>query len=195
MGKRILADVQDVEDQIRGDDKRVSGNIRITAPYTFGSYLLTPILSQFIHQNPAISLDLSLTERQVDLTEEGFDIAFRIQKSESSQLICRHISTVQMVICASPSYLINAPALTTHQDLKIHNCLRYVRSPSWSLSKDGRNFEIMPEGNISTNSGENLKEFLIAGQGVGYLPYFLAHHALEAGTLVEVLPDYKGPNP
>jgi len=191
--KRILADVENVEDQVRSEDKGVSGNIRITSPDTFGSYLLTPIFAQFMEENPGITLDLNLTERQVDLIEDGYDVAFRIMREEDKQHISRKLSSVRMVTCASPDYLkaVNLP-LETHRDLKHHNCLIYARSPTWRFVKDGRHIDFMPEGSVSTNSGENLRQFAIAGQGIIHLPFFLAYHALKKGRLVPVLKDYEG---
>jgi len=155
--KRILADVENLEEQVRGEEKRVSGHIRITAPDTFGSYLLTPIFAQFMEENPGITLDLNLTERNVDLIEEGFDLAFRIMPVEDKQHITQKLSTVRMTTCASPHYLKNSKPLRNHRDLKHHNCLRYARSPTWHLIKNGRNFDFTPEGTVTTNSGENLR--------------------------------------
>jgi len=190
--KRILVDIENLEDQVRGEERRVSGHIRITTPDTFGSYLLTPIFAQFMEENPGITLDLNLTERQVDLIEEGFDLAFRIMPIEDSQYISQKLSTVRMVTCASPGYLKAGNPLTDHKDLKHHNCLRYARSPTWYLIKNGRSFEFTPEGTLTTNSGENLRQFAIAGQGIVHLPYFLVHHSLSKGRLVQVLSDYEG---
>ena len=192
--KRILADIETVEEQVRGDDKRVSGNIRITAPDTFVSYLLTPIFAQFMEQNPGITMDLNLTEKQVDLVEDRFDLAFRIMSVEDNLHITQLLSSVRMVTCASPTYLkkTNKP-LKTHKDLKHHNCLRYTRSPIWNLVKDGRHYEFAPQGNLTTNSGENLRQFAIADQGVIHLPYFLTYHAIQKKRLVPVLTDYEGP--
>jgi len=190
--KRILADIETVEEKLRGEEKRVSGHIRVTAPDTFGSYLLTPIFAQFLEENPGITLDLNLTERQVDLVEEGFDLAFRIMPVEDNQHISRKLSVVRMITCASPQYLKSSGPLKSHKDLKHHNCLRYTRSPTWTLIKGGKSFEYTPVGTITTNSGENLRQFAIAGQGVIHLPYFLAYHALSKGRLVEVLTDYEG---
>lgn len=191
--KRILTDVEEVEDQVRSEDKGVSGNIRITAPDTFGSYLLTPIFAQFMEENPGITLDLNLTERHVDLVEDGFDLAFRIMPTEDNQHISRKLSSVRMVTCASPGYLKKtSKPLENHKDLKHHNCLKYTRSPIWHFSKNGRHFEFTPEGTIATNSGENLRQFAIADQGIIHLPFFLAYHALKKGRLVTVLTDYQG---
>jgi len=189
--KRILTDIEDIEDQVRTEDKRISGNIRITAPDTFGSYVLTPIFAQFLEDNPAITLDLNLTEREVDLVEEGYDLAFRIALQARNNA-AQKLSTIRMVICASPGYLKSNPPLKDHKDLKHHNCLKYTHSPSWNLLKDGRNFEISPSGTISTNSGENLRQFAIAGRGIIFVPYFMVYHAIQKGRLVEVLPDYEG---
>ena len=190
--KRILVDVETVEEGLRGDEKRVSGHIRITAPDTFGSYLLTPVFSQFMEENPDITLDLHLTERTVDLVEEGFDLAFRIKPTNDSHHIWRRLSTVRMVACASPGYLRNMDKpLLDHKDLKHHSCLKYTRSPTWHFIKNGRNYEFTPNGRITTNSGENLRQFAIANQGIIYSPYFLVYHALLKKRLVQVLPDYE----
>jgi len=191
--KRILADVESVEEEVRGDDKRVSGNIRITAPDTYGSYLLTPIFAQFLEENPGITLDLNLTERQVDLIEDGYDLAFRIMPEKDSQHVSQLLSSIRMVTCASPAYLkaVKAP-LKSHKDLKNHNCLIYTRNPTWRLIKNGRNFDFTPQGNITTNNGENLRQFAIAGQGVIHVPYFLVYHVLRKKRLVRVLHDYDG---
>lgn len=191
--KRILADVETVEEDLRGAEKKVSGHIRITAPDTFGSYLLTPIFSQFMEDNPDITLDLHLTERSIDLVEEGFDLAFRIKAVEDRQHKWTKLSSVRMVTCASPAYLKRkAKPLNTIKDLKKHNCLSYTRSPTWHFTKGGKSYEFMPEGRITTNSGENLRQFAIAGQGIIYLPYFLAYYALSKGQLVTVLSEYEG---
>lgn len=193
--KRILADVETVEEDLKGEEKRVSGHIRITAPDTFGSYLLTPIFTQFMNENPGITLDLHLTERTVDLVEDGFDLAFRIKPTEDRQHKWTKLSTIRMVTCASPGYLEKSgKPLRDHRDLKHHNCLKYTRSPTWNYRKDGRNIEFMPEGNVTTNSGENLRQFAIADHGIIYIPYFLAYHALTKKRLVMVLNDYEGQN-
>jgi DNA-binding transcriptional LysR family regulator len=189
--KRILSDVGAAEDQVRQTENQVSGNIRLTAPDSFGSYLLTPIFAAFMEENPGITLDLNLTERQVDLVEEGYDLAFRISPAHDEKHITQKLSSVHMVTCASPAYLKQHGSPATIKDLKHHNCLLYVRSPVWHLVKDGRVHEFMPEGNIRTNSGENLRQFAVAGVGIIHLPYFLAYHALAKGRLVEVLPDYQ----
>ncbi|WP_051279884.1 LysR family transcriptional regulator [Hellea balneolensis] len=193
--KRILADVETVEEGLRGDEKKVSGHIRITAPDTFGSYLLTPIFSQFMDENPDITLDLHLTERSIDLVEEGFDLAFRIKPTEDRQHKWTKLSSVRMVACASPSYLKEAnKPLNDLKDLKYHNCLIYTRSPTWHFVKNGKAYEFTPEGRITTNSGENLRQFALAGQGIIYLPYFLAYYAISKKQLVTVLNDYEGRN-
>ena len=191
--KRILADVETVEEALKGEEKSVSGHIRITAPDTFGSYLLSPIFTQFMTENPGITMDLHLTERSVDLVEEGFDLAFRIKPTEDRQHEWTRLSSVRMVTCASPAYLKKSgKPLKEPRDLKHHNCLKYTRSPSWHFIKDGRSFEFMPEGNVTTNSGENLRQFAIADQGVIYVPYFLVYHALAKKRLVMVLEEFEG---
>ncbi len=190
--KKILSDVRAMEDTARHESQRLSGHIRLSAPETFGSYTLTPIIATFMAKHPDIIIEINLTERLVDLIEERVDIAFRAGPMKDSSLVARMIGEAKMIICASPDYLEKNGEPTSHIDLKNHKCLRYSRGPTWSLMKGGRQYSFTPRDHIVTNSGETLRQFAIAGQGIGLMPTMLVQQALAKGSLVQTMTDYGG---
>lgn len=189
--KKILSDVQNMEDKVRHQSQTLSGHIRLSAPETFGSYTLTPVIAEFMEKHPNIIIEITLTERLVDLIEERVDIAFRAGFLKDSSLTARMIGEAKMTVCASPSYLEKYGAPKSHLDLKNHKCIRYSRGRSWDFIKDGRRHSFSPREHIVSNSGETIRQFAIEGQGIGYMPTMLVQHALNKGQLVRILKDYE----
>jgi len=141
--------------------------------------------------HPNISIDLTLTERVVDLIEDRVDLAFRTGAFKpSSRLVASKIGEAQTMLCASPDYLEKYGTPSSHLDFKNHKCLCYARNPKWRLQKDGRWYEYMPNGHIVTNSGETIREFCIRGQGIAFMSSMLAEFAVKKGRLVQIMPDY-----
>jgi len=188
--KKILSDVEEMEDNVRADNQNLSGLIRLSATDTFGSYILSPVISKFMTLHPDILIDFTLTERFVDLIEERVDIAIRTGPINDNSLVAQSIGATKMMIYASPDYLETYGAPQTHLDIKKHKCLEYTRSPKWRLSKDNRNYEFVPKAHLTTDSGESLREFCIRGQGLAFMPIMLAEFAFKKGRLVKVLEDY-----
>lgn len=194
--KKILSDVQIMEDKARSDSHNLSGHIRLSAPDTFGSYTLTPVLAKFMDKHPNIVIELNLTERYVDLVEERVDIAFRTGHMEDSTLVAQTIGEASMMVCASPAYLEKYGEPETHQDLKKHRCIQYTRSPKWRLKKGSRWYEFTPKNHLFIDSGECVREFSIRGQGIAFMPSMLADFAVKKGRLVQILKSYEcGPMP
>lgn len=188
--KKILADVEIMEDQVRQDSRSLSGLIRVAAPDTFGSYTLTPVLSKFMNMHPDIVIEVKLTERYIDIIEERVDLAFRTGDVKESRLSVQVIGEAGVSIFASPEYIEKYGAPQTHSDLKKHKCITYTRSPTWRLEKDGRTYEFMPAPHVLTDNGENMREFCIRGQGLASMPSTLAEFAVNKGRLQRVLTDY-----
>lgn len=188
--KKILADVETIEEQLRGDSQSLSGLIRISASETFGSYTLVPVIAKFMALHPGIVIDLSITERFVDLVEERTDLCFRTGHLKHSGLVGKTIGEAKMMVCASPDYFEKYGEPQSHQDLKTHKCLRFARSPLWRLYKNDQSYEFTPRDHIMTDSGESLREFAIRGQGLAYMPNTLGGIALKKGRLVKTLKDY-----
>lgn len=191
--KKILLDVQAMEDISQQDNPTLSGLIRISAPDTFGSYTLTPIIAKFMDMHPNIIVDINLTERYVDIIEERVHLAFRTGNGSDnkSQFSVQVIGKAAMAVYASPKYLEKNGYPENHRQLKNHKCIRYTRSPMWKFNHDGRAYEFTPQPYIMTDSGENLREFCIRGQGLAYMPSSLADFAAKKGRLKRVLTHYQ----
>jgi len=190
--KKIIATVDKMEDKARRDNQRLSGLIRISAPDTFGSYILSPVIAKFMDMHPDIIIDMNLTERFVDLIEERVDLAFRIGQIKDNNLVAHNIGETKMVICASPDYLDKYGTPKSHHDLKNHKCLLYSRNPKWRLYKKNRLYKFTPKSPLITNNGETVREFCIGGQGIAFIPMILADFPISKNRLVETLTDYKG---
>lgn len=189
---RVLSDIHEMEDTVRGEATRVAGQICITAPPSFGAYALTPIVSRFMGENPGVTIKMHLTEENVDLISEGIDIAFRMGPLKDSRLLARKIGEANMVVCAASSYL-DARGRPEHPDeLVHHDCLTYTRLPIWHLHRGEEMHSIDPDGSVETNSGESLLEFTLKGWGIAQMPDIVVRKPLKAGKLETVLTDYKG---
>ena len=189
--KKILADIEAMEDYTRQETQKLSGLIRVSSPDTFGSYTLAPILSKFMDMHPAIIIEMNLSERFVDIIEERVDVAFRTGHMSDSSLVTQTLGSAQTGIFASPRYLEQHGIPQTHVDLKNHKCITYTRSPKWKFSKEGRNYSFTPRNHLLTDSGENMREFCIRGQGLANMPSMLAEFALKKSRLAPVLTDYE----
>lgn len=189
---RILSDVSELESVTRKSDKAVSGRIRLSAPMTYACSSLAPIIAQFMNDNPSVEIELVLTETTLDLVGDGIDLAIRVGNLKDSRLISRKITTMAHIICASPTFLKAHASIHELDQLHDVNCLKFKYTPIWNLIRGGKDYKFTPKGSLVSNSGEALREFAIAGQGVTFLPEFLAGPALLQGKLIRVLPDYAG---
>jgi DNA-binding transcriptional LysR family regulator len=135
-----------------------------------------------------------LNDRQVDLVEEGYDVAIRIARLTDSSLIARRLTPIRIVLCASPDYLRRHGTPRVPADLSGHNCLLYAYALApldWVLiGHDGGEVSVRVSGTMTANNGHALMAAAIAGQGIIRQPTFIVGDALRLGELVEVLPDY-----
>lgn len=188
----ILSELSAIENIYRQEKSVVDGPISITAPITFGVSKVAPVLDEFLHLNPKVQLSLSLAEHNMDLVQAGLDIAIRIGNLNNSSLKIRKLSDVQLVLCASPEFLEKCPPLKHVKDLELVNTLRYRWTPKWKFTRGGETYIFTPKGTITSDSGEALLEFTIGGQGLSFLPEFIAEPALKSGSLTRVLQNYDG---
>jgi DNA-binding transcriptional LysR family regulator len=192
--KELLADVDEAEAEITSRSGEASGLLRINAPFTFGILHLGPLWGAFRSQYPNVTLDVTLADRVVDLVEEGYDVAIRIATLPSSTLISKRLTSTRMVLCASPKYIRKHGAPTHPSELAGHAVLAYTY---WS-TKDEWHFD-GPQGHVSvrtnpcihTNSGDTCRMAALAHQGIIMQPSFLVGDDLAAGTLVELMPQYR----
>jgi DNA-binding transcriptional LysR family regulator len=195
--RQVLEDVADANAAASQGASHISGRLKINAPLSFGNLHLAPLWGEFLKLHPLVELDITLTDRVVDLVEEGFDMAVRIAQQSSSSLVSRTLAHDRMVLCASPHYLRQAAPIEALADLAQHSVMAY----SWWSGGDEWRFEdaqgkphsVVTRPRLRANSGDTCRAAALADQGVIYQPQFLVGEDLRAGRLVPVLPALHGP--
>ena len=194
---QLLADLEETEAAVRSVAVEPKGTLRITCGVTFGEHYLSSAVAEFAERHPRVSFDLDLSDRAVDLVEEGFDLAIRIGPIGHQALVSRRIGTTQFVCCASPSYLARHPAPATPDDLERHECLAYTYAAvtsAWTFeSRDGTRHTPRIVPRHRTNNGRMLAELAAAGLGIVLEPDFIVAPEVRAGRLQRLLPDYLPP--
>jgi len=182
---RILADIEEAEAEVASQQLRPRGTLRLTGPLTFGRMYLGDMLASFMARYPEVELVVDLSDRMIDLVEEGFDVAIRVGVLPDSSLIARRLGPLRMVVAASPAYLQAHGTPQSVDELRDHEALRYAYTPPhWSFGPD----QTVPvKGRLESNNGEVLKAAAIAGQGILFSPRFIVDDALNDGRLVTLL--------
>lgn len=191
--RELLAEWDDAEQMISQSSASAKGTLRITSSIAFGMRRLAPLLAEFVEAQPAIKLDVSLSDRFVDLVEEGFDLAIRIGEISAPNLVARKIGDSHMVTCASASYLAKRGTPRHPQDLVAHECLIYEYMSSktvWTFrDKRGKASSVRVSGKVQSNSGSLLAAMAVAGGGIAAVPEFMVDDALRSGDLVALFSD------
>ncbi len=187
---QIISDVQEAEQAASQLTTKPRGTLKITMPVAFR---LGPVITDYLHLYPEVKLDISLSDRYVDLIEEGFDLAIRIGTLPESRLIARKLGVARSIVCASPAYLKQRGSPTQPADLTNHSCLGYTYTNSgneWHLKNKDIEEVIHIAGTIKANNGDMLRLAALNGAGLIFLPLFIVEEDLQAGRLVQVLSDY-----
>jgi DNA-binding transcriptional LysR family regulator len=190
---RLLSEVEQVEQGIAGQTSEPRGTIRLSAPLSFAVAHLGCLLPVFLQRYRDVTVEVDLSDRPVDLLNEGFDLALRIGVLEDSTLIARRLASIQRVYCASPAYLAERGTPVNPEDLHSHDCLPYGhgRQVQWRFEGQGKPLTVNVTGRMRVNNGELLKDAAIAGMGITYLPTFIVGSALKDGRLVPVLDSFR----
>lgn len=189
----VLSRLQQAVDEANGDDtESIRANLRITAPMTFGTQYLGPLLFSFMRRHPALDVTLDLDDRYVDLLAGGFDLGVRIGRLHDSSLMARALAPSPRVLCCSPDYAVRRGAPKTVADVAAHDCICYGNAsvtPYWQFEIPGtaEPEQIVVRGRIHLNNGESMRDAAIAGLGLAALPRFIAAPALRDGRLIELL--------
>lgn len=167
------------------------GHLKVSASLGFGALELAPKISQYLKLYPEVNIELSLTDRYVDIVEEGFDVAIRIGELKDSSLKARRITHFELVICASPEYLESRGHPTIPEELENHECLEFA---SWSSSSGWqtilKSVKQKPSPRYITNNGHALRNAALDGIGLILQPRALLQDDIESGRLIEILTDY-----
>ncbi|NUB45908.1 LysR family transcriptional regulator [Fertoebacter nigrum] len=190
----ILADVAEARETVMGKGGDLTGRLRVTAPQVMGLRIVAPVLGELTRQHPRLQIDLVLTDRVVDLIDEGFDLAIRMGEQRGASLIGRKIAPLHAVLVASRDYLERAGTPKTPADLTTHDCIGYSGGGDWQFRHGRRWVAVRPRGQLRTDSGDAIVQWAASGLGIGHVPAFLVQDRLNDGSLVELLADYPSPD-
>ena len=192
--KELLANVDEAEAEITSRAGEASGLLKVNVPVSFGIMHLAPLWATFMARHPKVTLEVMLSDRVVDLVEEGFDLAVRIAGLPSSSLISRKLASTQMVLCASPQYLRTHGAPTHPCDLAAHAVMAYslfASGDEWTFDGPAGVVTVKVSPRLHSNSGDTCRAVALQHRGVILQPSFLVGADLASGALVEVLPQYR----
>jgi len=191
--RRVLEELRDVESELGEFGTDPGGQLRLTAPMSFGIHHLGPLVAEFAILHPRIEIELQLDDRTVDIVEAGLDMALRIGHLRDSSLVARPLTSIARVICAAPAYLEQRGVPGRPEELASHDCLHYAnlsRREEWRLRGPEGPLAVEIDGRYCSNNGDALCQAAVAGLGIALLPGFIVADDLKAGRLVPLLEDY-----
>ena len=193
--RSLMHEMDEVGHSITGRTVFPEGELKITTPSAYGRLVIIPMLKEILDRYPALTIDAVMTDRLVDLVEEGFDAAIRIGSVQDSRLIARTIKHLRFVTVASPEYLNSHGIPTEPAELVQHNCLtvrtqKTGRSTKWFYHMAGEQQAFDIKGNLVVDTADVLLEAALSGMGVVQIMDFAVGKYLENGKLVELLQEY-----
>jgi DNA-binding transcriptional LysR family regulator len=192
-----LERIEEAESAVAQFQAAPRGRLRVSAPMSFGILHLGPAIADFAREYPAVTLDIRLDDRFVNLVEDGIDVAVRIGLLTDSSLVARKLGLTRAVACASPAYLAEHGEPETPEELASHDCLIYsylANANVWRfLSRDGREIPVAVTGSLRINNGIVLAEAALAGRGILVTPSFYVAPMLRDGRLKRILTDFRLP--
>ncbi len=203
--RRLLAEIQDLEQLIRSGPQRLRGSLRVAASVTMGEQLLLPVVNKFLEDNPELQVELRLSDAYIDLIEQGIDVAVRVGKLSDTRLHARQIGLSQRQLIASPEYFRQSktvPGNLTHpRQLTDHKCLLYTGTTdpgAWEFlplehqgSDSAERVTVRINGRLLTNSSAALRTAILRGHGIGFVPGWMFINELASGDVLALLPDWK----
>ena len=193
--QRILTDLANAETAVSVGSIRASGHLKISAPAGFGRRHVAPLVATFMDANPGVHVTLDLTDRIVDLLNEGVDCAVLIGEMADSSLVSSKLGEMRRAVVANPAYLAQHGIPRSPADLSAHECLSLGQQRGWSLRKTptGEVTNVKVSGRFACNDGAVLHAWALAGKGLAWRSFWEIGHDLELGRLVSVLDDFAAP--
>ncbi len=193
---QLLIDLAEAEESAASLTAAPRGTLRLTVPVSFGIRHIRPVLSQYLKQYPEVKVDLIVTDRYVDLIEEGIDLAVRIGSLPESGLIARKLASDRLVLCGAPEYLKRHGVPRTPADLMRFDCLSYSYAASgeeWKMVGPDGPHAVKVSGSLRATNADLLILACLDGLGLTRQPLFLVGEDIRSGRLVQVLPEYEFP--
>jgi DNA-binding transcriptional LysR family regulator len=195
--QRILADIANAEASVSAGGVKASGHLRITAPAGFGRRHVAPLVPKFLALHPDVSLSLNLSDRVVDIVNEGFDSAVRVGDLPDSSLVSVRLADNRRLCVAAPSYLKRAGTPKQPAELMRHECLLLSSDASqtrgWAFKVDGDVTHLRPSGRLDCSDGQVLHAWCLQGLGLAWRSTWEVEEQIAAGELQEVLAEFAAP--
>jgi DNA-binding transcriptional LysR family regulator len=195
---QILVDLDEAEQSVSDETTELRGSIKLAVPLTFGLIHLSDAITDFLGEHPAIELNLDLNDRNINLVEEGFDMAVRIGELKDSTLVARRLGTARIVTCASRTYLEKHGQPASPDELHEHIGLQYSNinyKQQWCyVTPKGKTIYAQPQIRIRANNGEALAIAASAGLGITTGPTFILGRHIKEGSLVAILNEFQRPS-
>jgi DNA-binding transcriptional LysR family regulator len=195
--QRILADMANAEASVSEGGVKASGHLRITAPAGFGRRHVAPLVPRFLAQHPDVSLSLNLSDRVVDIVNEGFDCAVRVGDLPDSNLVSVRLADNRRMCVATPEYLKRAGTPRHPAELSRHRCLTLSseasQSRGWAFVIDGQVTHFRPSGPLDCSDGQVLHDWCVQGLGIAWRSTWEVAAEVEDGRLVAVLDEFAAP--
>lgn len=190
---RMLDEANEAEKLVGSMSSEVRGMLRVSASVAFGTLHVAPALAKFLPLYPELKIDLSITDRRVNLAEEGYDIAIHVTGEPPLNVVARPLAPVRRKLCATPDYFRCKGIPLSPTDLVTHNCLDYTRSGEpgrWRFTGPAGEIVVPVNGTLHVDDDEALSQAVLGGLGVGLLPTFIIGQDLQEGRLQAVLSEY-----
>lgn len=189
---RALEEIRGAESQLETGKHQVSGRLRVAVPVLFGRQCIAPLLIELAQEHPGLELEMSFSDRVVDLVEEGFDMAVRNGAlADSSVLVARRLGEHRMVLCAAPDYLLKNGQPQTVDDLRQHTVINYTRAgrvlPWQLMDYDGTSRTFIPRSSLNMDDLQAICDAALAGHGLAWLPCWMVIKEIQQGDLVPLL--------
>ncbi len=195
--QRILGDIANAEASVTAGGVKASGHLRITAPAGFGRRHVAPLVPAFTARHPEVSLSLNLSDRVVDIVNEGYDVAVRVGDMPDSSLVSVRLADNRRLCVATPAYLQRAGTPAAPADLVRHQCLTLSSDASqtrgWAFTVEGEVQHLRPTGRLDCSDGQVLHAWCLQGLGLAWRSSWEVEQDLAAGRLVAVLEDFAAP--
>lgn len=194
--QRLLNDLANAEASVSLGGVKASGHLRLSAPAGFGRRHVAPHVAEFLDANPEVTLSLDLSDRLVDLVNEGIDCAVRIGELADSSLVCVRLGDMRRLLVASPAYLASHDTPRTLDDLARHACLSLGQQRGWTFrapDRPGGTVTIKVAGRLECNDGAVLHDWALAGRGLAWRSWWEVGEDLREGRLVSVLDEFAAP--
>jgi DNA-binding transcriptional LysR family regulator len=195
--QRLLADLANAEASVTAGGVKASGHLRITAPAGFGRRHVAPLVPGFLAQHPEVSLSLNLSDRVVDIVNEGFDCAIRVGDLPDSSLVSLRLADNRRLCVAAPDYLARAGTPASPADLTKHQCLALSSDASqtrgWAFVVDGQVTHLRPGGRLDCSDGQVLHRWCVQGLGIAWRSTWEVEGDIAAGRLVSLLDGFAAP--